>query len=174
LQRGERPISWLIVADGDAPSQVRQAFSDAGIPVAAPVLQEIGRVGSEMANGAAPWARAIGSLNRAARANGVSFAFAPVDLEHAALTEASNETLEALAEKFGSPQNDLDGILGILGSKAVPQQQDKKKAPWMRGYIGETLPGSEISDDIRIILQRWLEPAMTAYSAKQLLRELRA
>ncbi len=172
VQRGEQPIYWLVVADGDAPSQVRQAFLHAEVPVAAPVLSEIGRVGAEMHNGIDAWASAVAKLNNVARSSEVPMALAPVDIEYAALCEASRDTLEAFADRFGAPGRSKNELLKFLGSKGATQPTAGRKDAWMRAHIGANLPGSEIPNDIRTVLLRWLEPAMKKAAAQRLVRAL--
>ena len=172
VHRGERPIRWLVVADGDAGSQVRQAFAHAQVKVPFTVIQAIGHVGSEMALGVEHWAKAVRALNVATRRrDGASFMLLPVDLEHAALRDASAETRQRICERIGCLDFTHEGLLHCLGSKASNTVANSPvKHPWVRGLMGETLPWLEVSDDIRAILQRWLEGAVSPRKARQLLK----
>ena len=170
VERGEKPIRWLVAADGDAAPQVRQAFADATVAVSADIVHAVERAGAEMANGVEPWRRSLTALNRTTRKNNVSFSVVPVDLEDAALAEASNKTLRTVAKKVGSTDFSREGLLRFFGSKAVTPHQEKMKQPWMRRVIAEALPSAELSNDIRRIILRWLEGAMPRSSATALLR----
>jgi len=172
VYRGDRPIRWLAVADGDAASQLRQAFNDAQISISRKVIQEIGRVGSEKDQGNERWRLAIKRLNTATRSDKVAFLLLPVDLEDAILSNASPETLQIIAEKISSADLTCEGLLNSLGSKAANNGAGNSiKHPWVRAFIAKTLPWNEVSDDVLAVLKRWLEGAMSPRKVGLLLKK---
>jgi hypothetical protein len=172
--RGDRPISWLVAADGDAASQVRQAFSDAQVQVPLRIIRAIGHVGAEMEHGAERWAQAVRALNTLTRRRRVTFMLLPVDLEDAMLHNLSNDTAALIAGKIGCQEPTREGLLAFLGSKASNNQNNSPvKAPWIRGLIAENIRWQEVSDDIFMILRRWFSGAMSLPRANRILRKAR-
>ncbi len=172
--RGEKPINWLIAADGDGVSDVRTAFSHAGITVPANVLQAIGTSGQERSNGVEAWRRALRQLNVEARKVDLAMCFLPVDLEDAALGNASEATLGLIAHELEIDGSSLSEVLRALGSKGVDSPQDGKKNPWIRGEMGGVVPPTEISADLKGIILRWLEGVMSRREALALFRRFEA
>ena len=169
--RGETPIHWFIVADGDATAAVRQAFTEAGVSVSAEVVQAVATAGAESENGHPSWKRALRAVNSSTRSTEIPFAILPIDLEDAILACATDDTLEALADKLGTHDATREGILRHLGSKAADGHSvEGKKQPWIRGFLGELLRPEEISDDIRDVLVRWFSTLMTRREALALFR----
>lgn len=169
--RGDRPIKWLVAADGDAGSQVRQAFLNAGISVSSEVVSAVASAGAEMSNGLDAWRRALRALNTASRTAQVPLCMLPVDLEDAALGSASQDTLDELAAKLEIQYVLKNDILAHLGSKGAANPREGMKQPWFRGFIADALPSSEISDDIRGIVIRWLEGVMPRHNANAIFKQ---
>lgn len=157
----DRPIDWLVVADGDAGGDVRRAFADAQVSLPQEVIDQIGAVGSNIHAGSGPWIEAIRTLNRVAIEAQARLLLLPVDLESAVLSMIGPTTVALVATKAGVHGTaSVEGLLSHLGSKAVPHSDAPNKAPWLRGYIGSTIPWSECSPDIRQVVARWLSPVM--------------
>ena len=169
-QRGDRPIKWFIAADGDASAQVRQAFSNVGLTIPSLVNQSIGAVGAAQSTTLDAWVKAIIALNRATRSGSINFALLPVDLEHAALSNAGQKTLTAIAQKIECADSSMDGLLRFLGSKATSSTNGVKQ-PWMRGAIANIIPWRELNSEVRAIVSRWLEGVMPRSSARTLLQK---
>lgn len=169
----DRPIRWCVLADGDAASEVRRAFQDAQITIPQTVLERISDVNSSRSSGLETWSKSIRSLNRATLSSSTSFALAPVDLESVALSEASDKTLGLLYKTIGGNGPTREDLLNKLGSKAYNPVADPNKAPWVRGYIGKTLPGSELSGDVRGFFLRWMGSIFSNSEASGLLDRFR-
>lgn len=153
-----RPIRWLIVADGDAAKEVRKAFKAAKIPIPQEIATALTAVSNaEMGN---TWATQIINLDQKCREMGFPLRLLPVDLESAALQNASANTVSVIAREVG--WNDVQGaeaknqLLRYLGSKGVINPSaNGKKSPWIRGVIGRDLPWKELSDEVKAILEDW-------------------
>lgn len=166
----DRPIEWLVVADGDAGADVRRALADAQVTVAQDVLDQMTVVGASIGSGYAPWAESVRELNRRLAGSSVRAFLLPVDLESAALSGVSQDTRALIGAKMGltsAPSH--DELLKRLGSKAAFGGQAGVKAPWLRGFIGAHLPWGELSPDVRQVLVRWLSPVLNRSAAKRLL-----
>lgn len=168
----DRPISWFVCADGDAASEVRRAFQEAKITVSQSVLDRLAEVGAAMGRGVEAWARAIKVLNKETHAAGISFGLAPVDLEHAALSSAATPTLRQLQGVIGAAQPSLQAVLDKLGSKAFAPNAEPIKSPWVRGHIAKTIPSPEISEDIKHLMGRWMQPLFTQAQINSMLSRL--
>jgi hypothetical protein len=155
----DRPIHWLIAADGDASGQVRRAFADAQVSIPQSVVDEFAAVGSKMAMGTALWASAVRKLNQLTGQDGVAAMLLPVDLESAILRGISPSARRLIAGRLGLSEATEEELLKHLGSKAVAGgSSDAEKAPWIRGFIGAHLPWKEVGTDIRSVCRRWMSP----------------
>lgn len=164
---GDRPIEWLVVADGaDAAMEVRAALRDAAL-VVSNELEPLFQAVSQAQVGADQQLRITSArrLNAAATASTLRIHLLPVDLEWCALQSASPQTLADLCDKCVITHGPLDEVLRRLGSKyALGPIADPRKEPWIRGLIARDLPWSEVSDDAKDVLRRWLLPAFASDS----------
>jgi energy-coupling factor transporter ATP-binding protein EcfA2 len=156
---GDRPIEWLIVADGaDAAGDVRDALRQAGITVSQEVEGLINAV--QQAQSGQDHQRKITSvraLNEAAIAAGLRMHLVPIDLEWCAMQDASRQNLHSICDSCGITRGPREVILRRLGSKyGAGPIADPRKEPWIRGFVGRELPWAEISDDAKDVLRRWL------------------
>jgi hypothetical protein len=171
---GERPIEWLIVADGvDAPTQVARALRDAGLTIPAEIdaaLRAITRANAADDNGAS--IEATRQFNDLAASAGLRVVFLPIDLEWCALQASSQHTLDRLAETFGLQPGSRTEFLSKLGSKhGAGPAADARKDPWIRAAIARTMPWAEVSRDAKFVLQRWvLNAGLTRDAVTELLR----
>jgi hypothetical protein len=171
---GERPIEWLVVADGaDAAGDVRDAMRQAGITVGHRVEAAISA--AQQAQGGTDQARKITSvrdLNAAALAAGLRIHLVPVDIEWCALQDASRQQLNSICGASSLTAGSRDDILRRLGSKyGAGPISDPRKEPWIRGLIGRELPWDQVSDDGKDVLRRWLHGAeFTPAEVSQLFR----
>jgi hypothetical protein len=83
---GDRPVTWLVVADADAATQVRQAHAQAGIRLPSQLRSEL-LTAAAARNNSDPsvFVAATDRVNRAARLENVSLHLSPIDLEHCEL-----------------------------------------------------------------------------------------
>ncbi|NKZ38432.1 AAA family ATPase [Oleiagrimonas citrea] len=168
----DRPISWLVLADGDASSAVRRAFQDAKYTLPQPVLEKISPVAASVGGEIDQWVVSIRSLNKTAITHGVPFLLAPVDLEHTALSSAGAGTLQVIADAASCQDSRLETVLKKLGSKACERNDSAMKSPWVRGLIAKTLPGTEISSDVRRIMRYWGRDLLSSDEMNKLFKAL--
>lgn len=176
LATGERPIEWLVVADGiDAPTEVARALRDAGLTIPAEIdssLRSIAQANAAGDSGAS--IERTRAFNDLAAAAGLRLALLPIDLEWCALQASSQQTLDRLAETFGLQQGTRADFLSRLGSKyRGARVADPRKDPWIRAAIARTLPWAEVSRDARFVMQRWiLNAGLVDDAARDLLRRV--
>lgn len=163
-EEGNRPIRWLVVADDDAARQIRRAYADAGItlPVSAlkPLMNVARSRGSEGVD-----AEATEIFNTAAAEDAVHIRLLVGGLEHAMLAGCSSHTVEQLCEQFFARDIQPSELESWLA---------KRKAPWMRAVIGDTVPWGELGTDVVAVLLRWLEGVMAPQEATGMIQSLTA
>lgn len=162
VHKKKRPINWLVVADADAATEVRRAFKDAGTPWS----DRLAELGQAVANkqGERGWSTATASFNKRSRMNKprTTALLLDVDLESAAFGKANAKTVVDVARKAGlgkvSKKRDLIRKLGSKDPTCNPTQNGLKK-PWIRGYMGSTIPFTELGASVRSVLEHWLHNA---------------
>ena len=105
--------------------------------------------------------------------NKVSLVILEADLEYCALRKASAPTITRVATKAGLRAAGVESLLKELGSRISTSSGKGIKSPWIRGFVGETLPWSEASDECYRILERWLAGAMGKGPTRRLLNRAR-
>ncbi|HZL07326.1 MAG TPA: AAA family ATPase, partial [Coriobacteriia bacterium] len=160
---GFRPIDFLVVADSaDACTDVSRGFRDAGLSLPTAIGRLVSATSAAFSSGDVQGG--IGqsqALNSASEREGFPMAFLPVDLEYAALSRASEVTLAALESHLHLGTNDRDALMSRLGSKfAGAPVASPRKEDWIRAEIAATLPLTELSAGVRLVLRRWLSPAL--------------
>jgi AAA domain, putative AbiEii toxin, Type IV TA system len=156
---GERPIEWLIVADGaDAAGDVRDAIRHAGLVVSHEFERLVQSVQqAQAANDAERKITTVRELNEFARASSLRVHLVPIDLEWCALHQASRPSLNKICDAVAVTRGNLEGVLRRFGSKyGVGPIASPRKEPWIRGFMGRELPWAEISDDAKAVVRRWL------------------
>lgn len=174
--KDNRPIGWLVVADADASTEIRKAFADAGISLSKDLLSQLSEMAS--AKNTSDWDRlrsASRTCNRTTAELQIPMQFLVLDLEEAALSRVSENTVESFAYKvFGESgmqdNTEKDKMLHKLGATGyVPNSKTSLKAPWIRGYIGQRIPPSELSECVKQTLQRWFAFALGETDAQAVL-----
>lgn len=165
-------FKWLVAADGDASSEIRDALTRAGVTIPANVRNALTDV--RRAESTAGWSAAVNTLNNVCSGDGFPLRLLSVDLESAVLAGASARTRRAIAEKAGwrdlsEGRVSQQDLLHHLGSKGASPHGEGNKAPWLRGYIGQHLPWREVSLEFRAILAAWLATVMPRDEAQALL-----
>lgn len=168
----DRPIRWLVVADGDASTDVLRAFRDAGLSMKQEVLEALGDVTAAKNEGdISAWRFAVDDVNRTAREEGVQLHLLSLDLEEAALGAAGDESVERIKGLIDlSHVADRKGLLNALGAKGFGNGEGRKD-PWMRGLVGEELEPKEISADVTSVLRLWFGGAMEEKKVTRILTE---
>ncbi|HWB69791.1 MAG TPA: hypothetical protein VG518_07420, partial [Solirubrobacterales bacterium] len=158
-EEGNRPISWLVVADDDAARQVRKAYAAAGATLPADVSRALMDVAkSRGSEGVSPVATE--QFNSAAVEGDSRIHLLSGGLEHTMLSGCSQLALEQLTSDLGDP--DIEAV-------DLERWLAKRKAPWMRAVVGEKIPWSELSADAVAVLKRWLDGVMPSRDAREML-----
>jgi predicted ATP-dependent endonuclease of OLD family len=158
----DRPIRWLIAADGDAATQVRRAHSDAGLRLSIRLRNALMAAANERDNPSRDvFTAATETANAVARQTGAALHLSPVDLEHAALLGCNDDDAASLASVLDAPVTTRDDLESWLRNR---------KAPYRRSALASAIPWEKLSRDTRIVLRRWLEPVMTRQTAQRLVR----
>lgn len=162
---GERPIEWLVVADGiDAPTEVARAFRDAGLTIPADIDAALRAITQSSAAGdQVACIDHTRQFNDLAANSSVRVILLPIDLEWCALQASSQNTLNSLADSFGISRGTRSEFLARLGSKhGAGPGADPRKDPWIRAAIARTAPWAEVSADAKFVMRRWLLSAGVA------------
>lgn len=159
---GDRPIRWLVVADGDAATEVRRAHEQAGIRLPARVRAELHNAANERANhDPSVFIAATERVNTRANEAGISLHLSPVDLEHAALTACSDERAQTLASDLDLQASNRDQLeVGLRN----------RKAAHLRAALADCMDWADVSADSKTVLRRWIEPVMSRRAATRLVR----
>jgi hypothetical protein len=156
---GEQPVRWLAVADsGDAATDLARGIRSAGLSLPVELAKLFTDVSQAFAaNDQAEGVERTRRLNSLAADTGVPVALMPIDLEYSALQGISNATRARLARETGLEATNLDGLLRKLGSKYGAGPSDSYvKADWIRALMGVVIPWSQVSDDVKALVRRWL------------------
>lgn len=161
---GSDPMySWLVVADNDASTAVRKGCEDANIPIEAGLMKHFHKVSSVDPIDTVNWRAAAEKLNFEAKKENNRIRLLPGDLEYSALQNIDWQYLSLLRRQiFGenSPYLTKEAFIKKLGSKGIDGKKGNnlRKEPWIRGFIGETIPVQMLSPSISDVLKTWLSP----------------
>jgi hypothetical protein len=159
---GDRPIRWLLVAYGDAATQVRRAHQDAGLRLRATLRAALMSAANERDNDdQSVFVAATEEVNRRARQQSAALHLSPVDLEHAVLLGCSDDQAAEIAEALGLQASDRGALEVALRNR---------KAAYRRAALANEMPWASLSDDTRTILRRWLDPVMPRGGAARAIR----
>jgi hypothetical protein len=165
---GNRPISWLIVADDDAAKDVREAYAAAAMRIAKPVLEALTAQHSAFKRGAVAAEKRRLTLRLNKLAVIPRFRLLPGELEGTMLARTSEATRKSLAKALeaGAPTGREEMVTWLLNSS--------RKGPWMRATIGDRLPWNELDDTLVEIMIRWVRGAVPRpREAKAIVEEVR-
>jgi predicted ATP-dependent endonuclease of OLD family len=160
---GLRALEWLAVADGaDSASLISHAFRAAHVRFPDGIEQALQTVAQAAgANNQDGLVFQTRRFNQAARTNDFRATLLPIDLEYAALADASRATVLELNRRLGLDAQDKDELLRKLGSKTgAGPSANSLKAPWTRAAMAELLPLAELTTDVQEVLRRWFGMAL--------------
>jgi predicted ATP-dependent endonuclease of OLD family len=160
---GDRPIRWLIAADGDAATQVRQAYGHAGIRLPASVRSALFAAANARNDpDQTAFVAATELANRRARAERVWIHLSPIDLEHTALTDCSDDRAAELA-----------GELGLVATNRAELEVAlrNRKAAYRRADLAERLAWTEVSADTKRVLRTWFRTVMSETDARRIVSD---
>lgn len=157
---GARAIAWLVLADGDAATEVRQAFREASVTVPEAIgacLPEI--KASYDARSIADHESAVTQLNDLSETMSFPLALLPFDLEYAALAHASPNLIRSCCSALGVQAADGLELAYELGSSfKTDRRQAPPKHPWTRRQIAVDGDWSDLHASTASVLRRWLRP----------------
>lgn len=156
------PIKWLIVADGDAHTSLRQTMKGLKLSVSAEVDLILKNL-SLTANGAdiKEWLNLTTVLNNVLSNQGYNIVLFPGDLEFSILDKAKAPLISDLCNKVNLKDRACKKrLLKKLGSKGVDGKQSDRtqKGPWIRAHIGNTITSAEMTEVLRAVLEKWVKP----------------
>jgi energy-coupling factor transporter ATP-binding protein EcfA2 len=158
----DRPIRWLIAADGDAATQIRRAHSDAGLRLPLRLRSALSTAANQRHNpNREVFTAATNEVNAIARQTGAALHLSPIDLEHAALHGCDDDVAASLARAIRAPVSTREDLETWLRGR---------KAPHLRSGLAIAMEWSIVSPDTRAVLRRWLEPVMTRQTAQRIVR----
>lgn len=183
VDQSQPPIRFLVVADGDGSSDMREVLRAEAGTVPAAVRPELEETKSRYSairstqegrrERAMAWRKAIKSANAALVKAERSVHFHDGDLESSMLSSIGPDTLKRFQAIAGTSTTDLEAFLRKLGSKGIDGKGsgNATKKPWIRSEFGRELPREELSINTLEILSRWMSPVMKKAQRDALLRK---
>ena len=164
-EEGNRPIEWHVVADDDAASEVRDAYSDAGAAITLPAVNAIStqrQVFTDATTTRTAKDKATADLNEVS--GGLRFSLMPGELEGAMLEGTSPQTRGRLAAAMGpgAPTAKDDLATWLLNNKG----------PWLRALAGEQVPLRQITGPVRDVLLYWIAGATGPDDAEEIIKSM--
>ena len=169
---GDRPVRWLVAADGDASKDVRRAFRDSGVTVPQGVLDALGEVSEAKTKNDLPgWRTAIERFNAAALPEDLRVVLLSLDLEESMLVNAEGPLLTRVSDSLGRAGEPAsrEEVLDALGAKGFGNGEGSKE-PWLRGLVGSTIRPQELSEVVTTVMSRWFAGAMDPKKPGRLLQ----
>ncbi len=168
------PFTYLVVPDGDATSEASDTLknSNVSIPANARVKLKIAR-DKLKAKDYEGWRAELNEANDMLSKSDppVPLCFLEGDLEWAIFSDLSSEECEQWVNSFNDNNDkkidfiDKDTFIKTMGSKAVDGKGGEKyKAPYMRKQVAVRIKLRNLSQSVRLVIQRWL---MNAEFTKQ-------
>lgn len=172
---GDRPIRFLVAADGDASSDVRSGFRDAKVSVKQEVLDAMGMISAEMnAQNLSKWRSAVDRHNELSLQHDVPTFFLKLDLEEAMLTDARSGLLDEICQRMNwEDEPDRPEVMRRLGAKGFGGANGRKDVH-IRGLIGERIHPADLTPNVRRCLARWFALASSDARAEQLIKGWRS
>jgi hypothetical protein len=162
---GDRPVRWLIAPDGDAATEVIRAWDDARAGLAADVHGALQKLAGIDRSTLEAFRHAARQVNQVTERRRVGLHLLPVDLEAAVTMALDDATAATLARAIGSHATSSDDLRVWLG-------RDGNKGPWMRAVLGRDTPAGQLSEDVKVLLRRWLALVVSEKEARDALRRL--
>lgn len=163
----DRPIAWGVVADDDALRDVRDAYAGAGATLSADFRADMLEAADVYAQSGrtVDFKTKVKALNAASDGENRGPIFLAGELEEGMISEISDETAKTIAERIGPscPEGKAD-LLAHLKSD---------KAKWKRTVVAREIPWEEVSENVFMTLERWLDPALVGSDAAARLAALK-
>jgi predicted ATP-dependent endonuclease of OLD family len=159
-EEGDRPIGWLVVADGDAAKEVLDGHRKAGLQMPSLVKSALADV-SEARN-ASDQTRFIDTTTHAnaiALEQSVALHLSPIDLEYAVLMGCSDDRAADLASEIGLVASDRETLTCTLRNN---------KQAFRRADLAMRLGWHEVSEDTRDVLRKWFSTIISNDEATQI------
>lgn len=160
---GAGPISYLIVPDGDATSDVQRALIESGITIPRRILLMLQNAKRHLVEGDLDaWRSKLSDANHEFKKSDfvIPLQFLDGDLEYAMLSGMSEDKCTEFAKSVGVVCENKGAFIKIMGSKAIDGKGgDRHKAPYMRKQLAENIHFSDLSNNIKEILSMWITNA---------------
>ncbi len=154
------PLAFLVVPDGDAISSTKEALEDNNINIGQEISRKLEDAEDKLRNKIfKEWRALLSEVNKKFSDSKppVPTCFLNGDLESSIFSGLSGRRCEYFADLIGVEFGDKDAFIKRMGSKAVDGKGGRKnKTPYMRKQIAERIKFSELSDNIKLLLRRWL------------------
>lgn len=175
-RQGDLPIEWLAVADSvDATSDLARGMRDGGITIPQQLsdsLRATAKAYSEQGTGAG--ITHTNQVNTLAASHRTRLHLLPVDLEYCMVKAMSDATAAQLSARLGTNSGSAAELMRKLGSKLDGKASANcAKDEWMRAEIGRCIPWTQVSEEVRVVMVRWLEGVMEGAAARDLVDTIR-
>ena len=156
-------LDFLIAPDGDAIKSTIEALGDNNIGISKEVIRKLEDAGNEFkGKNFKKWQSLLSEINGefSDSTSSVPVCFLNGDLESSIFLHLPSERCENLADSIEVVFENKNAFIKRMGSKAVDGKAGRgNKAPYMRKQIAEEIKFSELSDNIKLVLRRWLSNA---------------
>ena len=152
------PFSYLVVPDGDATTEVHQALVDSNISIPRNALLKLQDAREEFSrNDYDAWRVNLDKANEFLFKSDSPLCFLANDLEWAIFSDLSSSDCARIAFELGVVFENREAFIKKMGSKGVNGEGGKQcKAPYLRKQIAEMVELADISQNIKLVLKRWL------------------
>ena len=158
-----------MVPDGDAISETREALTNSKISINQDISQKLEDASREFgANNFEGWRSLLSKINKefCDPSFPVPVCFLNGDLESSMLSDLSSKRCEYFANLIGIEFRDKNAFIKAMGSKAIDGNAGEgNKQPYKRKQIAEQIEFSELTDNVKLVLRRWLVNAGFSNSA---------
>ena len=176
----DRPINWLIVADGDALKSVRSGYSKTNRSLPSELAKRLEKGKSVNRGEGAEFFESlrqeVNFINEMAKKLGAQMFFLECDLEESALSSASPDLIESVASAIGldAEKSKKEEVLKRLGSLAYrgKNSDNEQKAPYLRNSIASRISYGEMSKNLEECLVQWFSLVMEPKEARKLIKAL--
>lgn len=163
------PLAFLVVPDGDAISETKEALKNSNISINQDISQKLEDARREFeAKNFERWRVLLSEINKKFynSPSSVPVCFLNGDLESSMLSDLPSGRCKYFANLLGVGFKDKDAFIKAMGSKAIDGNAGEgNKQPYKRKQIAEQIEFSELTDNVKLVLRRWLVNAEFSDSA---------
>lgn len=171
------PFRWVAILDCDSVSEVRRAFTDAGLAWTSRQATQLDAVRDAVRDGELSACEvAARKLGRVSAGENAAL-LAPGDLEHVMCGGLDDEAAAHLAQQVGLDAQsgaDLAEKLGTKHRAGGVAVDGSRKDPWMRALLGHETPSTQLDPFVGQVLKQWLSGVLDGPEASAVVEDFLA